>query len=200
MAGRGRFGSGTKEKKEKRTPIKVRPILRKSGGKICEPWAILERLLEENIFQPIRNCRVRLFWQKDWKVDPDGIANGAMVCKASEIDRNLVEEASGECIDVIVKLPEKQWPKLSDKEKERRLFHELCHVHPAKDSNGEQKQDEKGRPLWRLGRHPVATFHEELARYGAEMVIGSNQAVLDAMRAADEPLLAEAEKAAKKSA
>ena len=189
---------GTAEQKDKRTPIKVRPILRKSGGKVTEPWSIMEKLLAEcTTFSQIRNCRVKMFWQKDWKVDLDGIATGAMICKASEIDRNLVEEASGECIDVIMKLPEKQWPQLSDKEKERRIFHELCHVHPAKDAKGEQKQDDKGRPLWRLGRHPVATFHEELARYGEKMVIGSNQAVLDAMRAADEPLLAEAEKKAK---
>ena len=183
--------------KDKRTPIKIRPIQRKASGKITEPWAILERLLAEvSTFSPIRNCRVRLYWQKDWKQDVDGIAVGAMACKASELDRNLVEESGGETPDIFIKLPEKQWPQLDDKEKERRIFHELLHIHPAKDSNGGQKSDSKDRPLWRLGRHPIATFHEEIARYGAEMVIGSNQRVLDAMRASDQPLLAHAEKEA----
>ncbi|MFH0982812.1 MAG: putative metallopeptidase [Planctomycetota bacterium] len=187
------------QQEEKRTKIKVRPIPRKSGGKVTEPWAILEALLKDDpSFNQIRNCRVRLWWQKDWKVDPDGITTGAMVCKASEIDRNLVEETGGETPDVFIKLPEKQWPMLDEREKEHRIFHELCHVHPAKDANGEQKRDEKNRWLWRLGRHPVTAFHEELAKYGAEMVIGHNQAVLDAMRRADAPLYAETEKTAAK--
>lgn len=183
--------------KDKRTPIKVKPIQRKVGGKVTEPWAILERLLKDvHGFDPIRNCRVRLFWQRDGKMDVDGIAVGATVCKANEIDRNLAEESGGETPDIFIKIAEKTWSQLDAKQRERLLFHELCHVHPAKDANGEQKMDSKDRPLWRIGKHPITAFHEELARYGAEMVIGSNQAVLDAAARADAPLLAEGERVA----
>jgi hypothetical protein len=195
--GRKRKEQGQKE--PKRTPTKVQAIPRKSGGKLTEPWAILERLLADHAaFQQIRHCRVKLWWQKDPKVDADGIATGATVCKANEIDRNLSEEsAGGESLDIFIKLARDAWQHYPEKKKEQVIFHELCHVHPARDGNGEQKQDTKGRLLWRIGRHPISTFHEELSEYGAEAVIGNNQAVLDAMRAASAPLLAEAEKNAK---
>ena len=193
--GRKRKTSGPKP--EKKTAIKIRPVLRKQNGQVTEPYAILDRLLaKEPAFIPIRHCRIKMWWQKDWKADADGIVTGATVCKATELDRNLVEEAKGETPDVFIRLPEKLWAEYSAAKKEQVLFHELCHVHPAKDANGEQRRDAKDRPLWRMGRHPITTFHEELAKYGAEAVIGSNQAVLDAMRRADAPLLAEAEKQA----
>ena len=190
------------QKEEKRSPIRIKPIPRKSGGKVTEPWATMEGLLQnEATFKSISHCRVRLWWQKDSKADADGIAVGATVCKANEIDRALVEDSEGgtrETPDVFIKLAEKCWQQSTPARREQLLFHELCHIHRAQDANGEQKRDTKGRLLWRIGRHPIQTFHAELAKYGAEAVIGSNQAVLDAMRAADEPLLAEAAKAGKK--
>ena len=182
---------------EKRTPVKYRPIPRKNAGRVTEPWSIMERLLaDEPAFQDIRHCRVRLLWQKDWKVDADGIATGAMVCRASELDRLLVEETAGtkETPDIFIKLGEKNWTVYDEKTKERLLYHELLHIHRALDGKGEQKKDALGRQLWRIGRHPIATFPQELAKYGAEAVFGSNQAVLDAMRDADQPLLKDAGK------
>ena len=181
----------------KRSPIKVYPIPRISRDtkKPTEPWVILDKLLEKSTFRPIRMCSIKLWWQKDWKVDADGIATGATVCKASEIDRNLVEEHApkGVSLDINIRIAEKAWQHYSDKKKEQLIFHELCHVHPAKNAKGEQKYDMKNRPLWRIGRHPISTFPEELAEYGEEAVIGNNQAVLDAMHKASEPLLAAAE-------
>jgi hypothetical protein len=180
----------TGEKPEKKTATKVRPIPRKHAGKVTEPWSIMERLIAEcEFFAPLKDAKIKLWWQKDWKADVDGIATGAQVCKASEIDRNLVEESgSGETVDVFIKLPEAQWPGLDDIEKEHRLFHQLCHVKPAKDSNGKQKRDTKDRLLWRLGRHPIAAFHEEVARYGVDKIIGHNGAVLAAIAHTNRPM------------
>ena len=188
------------DQKKKVTPLKVRPVMRKQAGKITEPYSILERLLEEKaVFEHIRHCRVKLWWAKDWKVDADGIATGATVCKANEIDRNLVEENVGvkETPDVFIKLAEASWQFLKEKDKERLIFHELCHVHPAKDANGEQKKDAKDRWLWRIGRHPITTFPEEISEYGLEAVLGSSQAIQTAIDKAAAPLLAEAERNAK---
>ena len=175
--------------KEKKTPTKVRPIPRKHSGKVTEPWAIMEKLIAEvEQFAPLKVAKIKLWWQKDWKADVDGIAVGAQVCKASEIDRNLAEESSGETVDLFIKLPETQWPALDDVEKEHRLFHELCHIKQAKNSNGEQKRDEKDRLLWRLAKHPITAFFEELERYGYEAVIEHNQKILESISHAERPM------------
>jgi hypothetical protein len=177
------------EKPEKKSPIKIRPIPRKHAGKITEPWSIMERLIEEvDAFAHLKLAKIKLWWQKDWKTDVDNIATGAQVCKASEIDRNLAEESNGETVDLFIKLPEMQWPTLDDTEKEHRLYHELCHIKAAKDSSGKQKRDAKDRLLWRLGRHPITAFHEEIERYGLERVIGHNKAIVDAIVFAEKPL------------
>lgn len=197
---------GTGEKKTKKTPTKLEPIRRINAGKVTEPWKLMESLRDEmaksnaDRFGHLPSCRLRMFWCKDWKADPDGIIVGAAVCKASELDRILVEEDGrgekerGETPDVFVKLPKSQWPHLADEEKRHRLFHELCHIRPALDANGKQKMDAKDRPLWRLGRHPIVAFPEEIQEFGIERVIGHNEAIKFAKDSADRPLLAVAEK------
>ncbi len=179
----------SEETQEKKTPVKLRPIARKHAGKITEPWAIMERLIAEvEHFAHLKVARIKLWWQKDWKADVDGIATGAQVCKASELDRNIAEDAGGETPDLFIKLPESQWPTLDDTEKEHRIFHELCHCKPAKNANGNQKRDSKDRLLWRLGRHPITAFHEEIERYGVEAVIGHNARIMEAITYADRPM------------
>jgi hypothetical protein len=179
----------TGERPEKKLPLKVKLIPRKHAGKVTEPWSIMERLISECAnLEHLKAAKIRLWWQKDWKPDADNIATGAQVCKASEIDRNLVEDTGGESPDIFIKLPQLQWPSLDDVEKEHRIFHELCHVKAAKDANGKQKRDAKDRLLWRLGRHPIAAFHEEVDRYGVDRVVGHNSAVIDSIRLADRPM------------
>lgn len=179
-------GSSTEEKK---TPVKLRPIARKHAGKITEPWAIMEKMIAEKpCFEHLKVAKIKLWWQKDWKADVDGIATGAQVCKASEIDRNLAEESGGETVDLFIKLPEQQWPTLDETEKRHRIFHELCHIRPAKNAEGNQKRDSKDRLLWRLRRHPITAFPEEIEEFGIERVIGHNASVLDSIRLADRPM------------
>lgn len=196
------------EKKEKRSPVKLSAIPRKHAGKVTDPWAIMERLIKEMSeedparFGHLENCKLKLWWTKDWKADPDGIVVGAQVCKASEVDRILVEESNGESPDIFIKLPKSQWEFLGELEKEHRIFRELCRIRPAKDVNGEQKRDTKERLLWRIGRFPIQAFPEEIKRFGAERVIGHWAMIAAAVETAARPLLpafdkAEAEDAAK---
>lgn len=193
------------EKKQKKTPVKLSPIPRKHSGKITEPWVILDRLVgemskaNEPRFGHLSKCRLKLWWTRDWKADPDGVVVGAQVCKAGELDRLLVEENNGESPDVFIKLPRDQWPHLDDMEKEHRLFHELCHIRPALDANGKQKCDSKDRLLWRLGRHPIACFPEEIERFGVERVIGHNAAIQSATEVAARPLLKQFDEAEEKA-
>jgi len=176
---------------EKRTPVKLRPVLRKHNGKITEPWKILERLLEEcECFREIKDAAFKLYWRQDWQVDTDGVVVGAQVCKASERERLLAEEAS-ESLDFQILLPEKAWPTLDEVEKEHRIFHELCHCRAARDANGDQKYDSKDRPMWRLRRHPITAFHEEIERFGVERVVGHNRIMADSAESAAMPLFAE---------
>lgn len=190
----GRKKSST-EKKQKKTPVKLAPIPRRSGGKAVQAWLILDRLVKEmaqaneSRFGHLKNCRLKLWWTKDWKADPDGVVVGAQVCKAGELDRLLVEENNGESPDVFIKLPRDQWPHLDAAEKEHRIFHELCHIRPALDSNGKQKVDAKDRLLWRLGRHPIACFPEEIEKFGVERVIGHNASIIASAEIAARPLL-----------
>lgn len=185
---------------EKKSPIKIKPIPRKHAGKITAPWALMERLISEvPAFAHLKVAKIKLWWQKDWKADIDGIAIGAQVCKASEVDRNLAEESNGETVDLFIKLPEAVWPTLDETEKEHRMFHELCHIMAAKNANGDQKRDSKDRLLWRLRKHPITAFHEEIDRFGMDRVIGHNEAILESVETADRPmekLFDEAEKKA----
>ena len=173
---------------EKRVPIKLRPVVRKHAGKITDPYRIMERLLEEcDEFEPIREAKIRMYWRKDWQADVDGVIVGAQCCKASDRERLLAEE-HGESVDLIILLPEKAWPTLDDTEKEHRLYHELCHFAPALDSNGNQKQDEKDRPLWRLKRHPITAFRSEVRRYGVDRILDHNGRMVVAAEASEMPL------------
>ena len=179
----------TGEKQDKKMPIKIRPIARKHAGIITEPYAIMERLIGEcEFFKHLKVAKIKLWWQKDWKADVDGIATGAMICKATEIDRNLSEESGGETVDLFIKLPESQWPTLDETEKEHRLFHELLHIMPSNNANGNQKTDSKDRLIWRLRKHPIPAFYEEIDRYGNERVIGHNNKIIESIAHADRPM------------
>lgn len=173
---------------EKRVETKLRPILRKHAGKITEPYKILEQLLADcEEFKGLQAASIKLYWRKDWQADVDGIVVGAQCAKATESER-LLAEASDDTIDLKIMLPEGAWPTLDDVEKEHRLYHELCHFAPAKDSNGEQKRDTKDRLLWRLKRHPIVAFHSEITRYGVERVLGHNDAMLTSLEHAARPM------------
>jgi len=175
---------------EKRVPIKLKPVLRKHAGKITEPYRIMERLLDEcEEFEPIKDAHIRMYWRKDWQADVDGVVVGAACAKATDRERLFAEEG-GETVDLIILLPEETWPTLKDEEKEHRLYHELCHFAPALDSNGDQKQDEKDRPQWRLKRHPIVAFPTEVVRYGVEAILQRNERLAAQLEAIERPLLA----------
>jgi hypothetical protein len=185
----------TAEKQEKKTPTRLAPITEGT-----EPWKVLKSVIRDMVaenatrFGHLKDCAIRLWWAKDWKVDADNICVGAMCCKASELDRLLAEEGAGESPAIFIKLPKVNWPRLDQAEKEFRLYHELCHIRPALTSDGKQKRDSKDRLLWRTGKHPIVAFHEEIAKWGVERVLGHNGSVVRQIQDADRPLLAAMEK------
>jgi len=46
------------------------------------------------------------------------------------------------------------------------LGHELCHCDVARDKHGEAKEDERGRPIWRIRRHDIEEFDDVVDRHG----------------------------------
>lgn len=182
------------ETEPKPAPVKLRPIQRKNAGRVTEPYSILEKLLSEcDNFAPIQHAKILLLWKiDDWPGDKDGVVVGAQCAKASERERLQAEESGGS-LDLIIMLPEVSWPNLVDAEKEQRIFHELCHFAPVLDADGKQKKDEKDRWCWRMKRHPIVGFHEEVGRYGADAVLGHNARMIESIDVGDRPLLAQAD-------
>lgn len=60
------------------------------------------------------------------------------------------------------------WSTLDAVQKERLMFHELCHVVARETEYGVPKLDSEGRPMLKLVPHDVEVFHEEVATYGPE--------------------------------
>jgi len=182
----------SKDVTEKKKPVKVRQIERKHAGKVQEPWRIMEGLIDKveelHILKPAKWV---LLWRKDWKPDVDKVVTAAQVRRASEIDRTLAG------YDLALMLPELAWKGWDAIDKEWRIFHELCHVRPVLDTEGNQVRDEKDRLQWRLRKHPITAFPEEIERYGLERVLQSSQRMEKAIEDADRPLLKAAEQAAK---
>jgi len=185
----GRKRSSTGANAEKKTATKVQLIPRKHAGKITEPYAIMESMIAEKpCFEHLKIASIKLWWQKDWKADVDGIVTGAMCCKASEVDRNLAEQNGDGSVDLFIKLPRDQWPGLGDTEKQHRIYHELCHFRPALNTEGNQKRDTKDRLLWRIRRHPVTAFYEEIEEFGIDRIVNHNKSVMDMIRHTDRPM------------
>ena len=68
------------ETETKKTPVKLRPILRKHQGKVTEPYRIMERLLSEcPEFRDIADASIKLYWRKAWVADVDGVVVGGHV-------------------------------------------------------------------------------------------------------------------------
>lgn len=180
------------ESGERRKKATLRKIERKHAGKVTQPYAILERLLDEvEAFAPLRAAKFVLMYKRGWKTDKDGILVHAKIHKASEQER----ERHDDC-DFVILLHEELWELKSYKEESREmdLFHELCHASAVlDDETGEQAKDERDRLCWRLRKPPIQEFPEVIERYGLGVAIGLNAEALAAL--ADERARKDAEAA-----
>lgn len=83
--------------------------------------------------------------------------------KASDLQRELV------AYDFVILLNKEVWesPEFTEEKKRALVDHELCHAAPAEDKDtGEQKTDEKGRPVWRIRKHDIEEFRCIVERHG----------------------------------
>lgn len=177
-----RKGSGG-EKPKKRKKVLVTPADKMRGKELTEPYRIMADLIEKHRAD-LAEAEIAILWRSGWRSDADGWTQMVNVKKAGDVDRALAVKA-----DFAVMLNKELFPKLPDRMKEIYIRHALGHMRPMIDSDGEQKQDDKGRKLWRVKkRHDVEQFSEIIQEYGAES-LNLDQEAIAAIKDADRPLL-----------
>ena len=108
----------------------------------------------------LANARIALAWNTGWKDDADGRITLGQCKKVSDLDRELHE------FDFVIVLNREYWNAFNDAQRDALLDHELCHAQAKVDEHGEQEQDERGRPVWRIRKHDVEEFGEIVKRHG----------------------------------
>jgi hypothetical protein len=149
----------------------------------------MQELIDEH--RPdLTDAKIEILWRSGWRADADGWVQIVAVKKAGDVDRALSVKA-----DFALLLNKENFPRLSERLKTVYLHHALCHMKPMMDSDGEQKQDDKGRLQWRIvKRHDIEQFSELVTIYGNDCLQLDTEAKA-AIAAAERPLIAKAEQA-----
>ena len=184
-----------KPKEKKRKKVLVTPAVRMQDGKPTEPYRLLEELVEK-FRDDLKEAKIEILWRAGWRPDADGWVQIVHVKKAGDELKALGLKA-----DFAILLNKERFPKLTDRLKRVYLHHSLCHMRPSFDADGEQKQDDKGRKLWRVvKRHDIEQFSEIVNVYGNDALRLDEEAkaaVAETEAKIDRPLIAKAEEAEK---
>ncbi len=124
--------------------------------------SLLEEIVSE-YHEELGEAHIALAWQKSIKADKDGRLVLGKCVKATDLQKEFAS------YDFIILLNQEVWQHESFTiEKKRALIdHELCHAAPAIDAEtDEQKEDERGRPVWRIRKHDIEEFREIVQRHG----------------------------------
>jgi len=152
------------EKPPKRKKVTVELLERKHAGKVTEAYRIMEELVEKHHSQ-IKDAKLAIAWRFGWGADPDGHLRLADCKKGSDLDRSM------HGYDFVFLVNHEAWNqgRLDEQQKRLLIDHQLCHAAVCMDSNGEPKQDEKGRQVFRKRKHDVEEFTEVMSRYGTDI-------------------------------
>jgi hypothetical protein len=118
--------------------------------------------LRKTVHERLDGCRIACAWRFGWKPDADGNTQLYAVKKASDFERLKSS------YDFVVIVGHEFWNS-SGCTREHKLFildQALTHIQAAVDTNGDQKEDENGSPVWRLRKPDVVTFVEVVGRRG----------------------------------
>jgi hypothetical protein len=110
----------------------------------------------------LRDARIALAWNTQWKPDVDGRCTLGMCKRASDLDRELTG------FDFVIILRREFWdsPLVGEQQRNALLDHELMHATISLDKDGEPKVDERGRVVYRLRKHDIEEFGAVVARWG----------------------------------
>jgi hypothetical protein len=111
------------------------------------------------------------------------------------LERFLADPLENQTLDYLVLIDAALWPTFDDVQRERLIYHELCHLQPKEDTHGRGiRLGNDGRPLLKVVPHDIEAFDEEIRRYGPRVVGIEDTCVaiadgLAAERARDTPKL-----------
>jgi len=121
----------------------------------------LARLVEE-WHEEIAQARIALAWVTSWKPDVDGRLVLGKCKKASDLDRELA------AFDFVILLNKDFWQdaRVTERQREALLDHELSHAAVKHDKDGEPVVDEKDRQVFRVRKHDLEEFAGVVERHG----------------------------------
>lgn len=126
-----------------------------------EPYKLLAEV-RGRWHDDLHTAKICLAWRKQLKPDVDGHLVLGKCCKASDLQRELVDW------DFVVLLNQEIWrdPEFTADKKLALLDHELCHAAQALDKDFEPKYDTRGRRVWRVRKHDIEEFQAVVTRHG----------------------------------
>lgn len=110
----------------------------------------------------LAEARIVLVWRTEWKPDQDGRLKIGECKIVPELEREL----HGYDVEVLLNKEVFTNADLTRQHKLAVMDHELSHVTPAIDNNGDEKRDEKNRIVYRKRAHEVEEFLPVLNRHG----------------------------------
>ncbi|KKN80808.1 hypothetical protein LCGC14_0326140 [marine sediment metagenome] len=179
-----------KTAEKKRKAVAVHFLARLHAGKVRSPYRIMESLIKSHR-KDLADAQIAIAWRMGWRADADGKLKLGTMSLASEFQRDLPSDA----YDAVMLLNHEAFNKgiLNDQQQEAVIFHELCHLEIAKDTDGEPKMDDKKRTCFRLRKHDIEEFNEVVAKFGYYKA-DVEQFAATAIEARSQPLLPGVEK------
>ena len=162
MARKSKTSSGDKQKKPK--PVTVELVKRTRDGEVTMPYRIMERIAEEH-HPHLGDAKIAIAYKSGWKADTDGRVKLVAVRKGSDLDRDM------HGYDFVVILNRELWnaSDFNDEQRDAIMDHALCHCEVQRGVDGEPKEDERKRTVYRI-RHPdIHEYKDVVARHGLYM-------------------------------
>jgi len=154
-----RKGKPKAPKPPKRIPYTFLPP-EEPDGSVPEPYRQTGQLTAAHHAHLVE-ARICVVWARGWKPDKDEERVLGKAKKASDFDRELRDW------DFVILLNEVAWTHLEPLQRRALVDHELCHCAAALDpETGDQLEDERCRPVWRIRKHDLEEFREVVERNG----------------------------------
>ena len=110
----------------------------------------------------LAEARIALAWKHGWKENVDGQVKLGQCKKGSDFDKAL----AGFDFVILLNFERVNGSDFSPQQLRALIDHELCHGTVAVNAKGETKEQEDGRPVYRVRKHDVEEFREIVERYG----------------------------------
>jgi len=129
---------------------------------IKKPDAAYETL-EQALYwhEDLDSAQIGLAWRRKTKEDVDGHIVLGRCHKVADLNKEFMP------FDFVVVLNKEYWDAFSEEQRLALVDHELCHAAASLDEQtGDQKEDERGRKVWRIRKHDIEEFREIVERHG----------------------------------